>query len=558
MFIPQTFLCLREYSWPQFRADLAAGVVVGLVALPLAMAFAIASGLPPERGLYTAVVAGFLISALGGSRVQIGGPTGAFVVIIAGIVSRFGYSGLAMATLMAGVILIFMGLARLGTVVKYIPYPVTTGFTSGIAVIIFSSQVKDMFGLPLDSVPADFVDKWRAYAEVFTRLNPWAFDIALFTATLIWFWPKNWKVPASIVALVLTSAVTEAWHLPVETIASRFGGVPAGLPHLAVPDWSLAQARLLFPSAVTVALLAAIESLLSAVVADGMTGGRHKSNLELVAQGVANLASPFFGGIPATGAIARTATNVKNGGRTPVAGMVHALVLLFILLAAGKLAARIPLAALAGVLVIVCYHMSEWRSFRSLLSAPRSDVLVLLATFVLTILVDLTVAVEVGMVLAAFLFMKNMADVTRVKMLKGDGEDGDSDGKDILRGAKVPKDVEVYSVQGTFFFGAASNLVETIRTVRKSPRVLVLEMKDVLQMDASGMQVLKQLHEDCLRFKIRLMIAGLHAQPLAALEKAGRLRDFGEENLAKDLASALKALQDKPLRKSVSRRRSTA
>jgi SulP family sulfate permease len=559
LFVPKSIVCLRDYSWSQFRADLGAGVVVGLVALPLAMAFAIASGVPPERGLYTAIVAGFLISLLGGSRVQIGGPTGAFVVIVAGIVAKFGYNGLVLATLMAGVLLLIMGFARLGSVVKFIPYPVTTGFTSGIAVIIFSSQVKDIFGLPLASVPAEFLEKWAAYGQVLARFNPWALGIAAFTAGLIALWPKSWKLPASIVALTLSAAAVGIWRLPVETIASRFGGVPSSLPHLSLPDFSAAQMRLLLPSAVTVALLAAIESLLSAVVADGMINGRHKSNLELVAQGAANLASPLFGGIPATGAIARTATNVKNGGRTPVAGMVHALTLALILLAAGSLAAKIPLAALAGVLVVVCWHMSEWRSFKALLSGPKNDVLVLLITFLLTVLVDLTVAVEVGMVLAAFLFMKSMADLTQVKSLKREFSNGDVGTTETrpepLRTARVPPDVEVYAVQGTFFFGAASKLMETIRTVEKKPRALVLEMKEVLQMDATGLHVLEQIKADCSRLGMRLMLSGIHSQPLFVLQQAGKYKDFGEENLAPDLASALKVLASKTARPAKASRR---
>jgi SulP family sulfate permease len=543
MYVPKSIVCLRDYSARQFRADLGAGIVVGLVALPLAMAFAIASGLGPERGLYTAVVAGFLISALGGSRVQIGGPTGAFVVIVAGIVTRFGYDGLVIATLMAGVILIAMGLLRLGALIKFIPHPLITGFTSGIAVIIFSSQVKDFLGLTMTAVPPDFLEKWGAYRDALPSWNPWALAISAATTVTIFAWPARWRrIPGSIVALVVLTALSVWANLPVETIGSRFGGIPTGLPHPAWPAWSYATARAMIPSALTIAVLAAIESLLSAVVADGMIGSHHKSNMELVAQGVANLASPVFGGIPATGAIARTATNVRNGGRTPVAGMVHAGVLLLILLVAGPLASHIPLAALAGVLVTVSYHMSEWRSFRSLLTGPKSDIAVLLITFLLTVLVDLTVAVEVGMVLAAFLFMKKMADLTHVKSLTGVLDDEDDDTAAELRRLKVPAGVEMYTIRGTFFFGAANKLMETIRFIEPSPRALLLEMSQVLQMDATGLHVLDQIHQECRKRHIRLMIVGLHAQPFAVLQQAHLYAAFRREIFYGTTEAALKSL----------------
>ncbi len=545
MYVPKSIVCLRDYSARQFRADLGAGLVVGLVALPLAMAFAIASGLGPERGLYTAVVAGFLISALGGSRVQIGGPTGAFVVIVAGIVAKFGYDGLVIATLMAGAILVLMGLLQLGALIKFIPHPLVTGFTSGIAVIIFSSQVKDALGLTMGAVPAEFLDKWGAYRAALPTWNPWATAITAFTTVVIFAWPARWRrIPGSIIALVVVTVAASAADLPVETIGSRFGGIPTGLPHPALPAWSWTTARMMIPSALTVAMLAAIESLLSAVVADGMIGGHHKSNMELVAQGIANLASPLFGGIPATGAIARTATNVRNGGRTPVAGMVHALVLLVILLVAGPLAARIPLAALAGVLITVSYHMSEWRSFRSLLTGPKSDIAVLVITFLLTVLVDLTVAVEVGMILAAFLFMKKMADLTHVKSLTGalrdDDEEEDAAGG--RRGLTIPPGVEMYTIRGTFFFGAANKLMETIRFIEPTPRALLLEMSQVLQMDATGLHVLDQIHQECRKRHIRLLLVGLHAQPFAVLQQAHLYTAFRREIFYGTTEAALRAL----------------
>ncbi len=545
MFIPKSVVCLRDYSWQKFRADLQAGIVVGMVALPLAMAFAIASGLPPERGLFTAIVAGFLISLLGGSRVQIGGPTGAFVVIVSGIASRFGYDGLVIATLMAGLLLIGMGLARFGSAIKFIPYPVITGFTSGIAVIIFSTQIKDLFGLQMASVPAEFLPKWAAYVQAFPTINLYSPFLALFTILCISFWPKNWhRVPGPIVALVACTAIAWSLNLPVETIHSRFGGIPTALPSPHWPSFSWSQVQQLFPSAVTIALLGAIESLLSAVVADGMIGSRHKSNLELVAQGIANIVSPLFGGIPATGAIARTATNVKNGGRTPVAGMVHALVLLIILLCAGSLAEKIPLACLAGILVVVSYHMSEWRSFRSLLSGPRSDVAVLLTTFFLTIFVDLTVAVEVGMVLASFLFMKNMADITQVKAFARDTEEsGNAEISDARAVPEIPAGVEIFSIQGSFFFGAADKLLQTVRFMETPPKILILDMQEVLHMDATGLYVLEKMHKDCGSRNIRLVITGMTQQPLSVLGKARKFDVFGEKNLKGSLSDFLEEIK---------------
>lgn len=510
------------------------------------MAFAIASGVGPERGLYTAVIAGFLISALGGSRVQIGGPTGAFVVIVAGIIVKFGYDGLAATTLIAGGILIAMGLFRLGGLIRFIPYPLITGFTSGIAVIIFSSQIKDFFGLQMGLPPADFIEKWRAYLNAFPTANFWPLAIGIFTVLCITLWPKRWrKVPGPVAALVIASSAAAIFKLPVETIHTRFGSIPRGIPHPSIPALSWDLFRQVFPSAVTVALLAAVESLLSAVVADGMIGGRHKSNMELIAQGAANLVSPLFGGIPATGAIARTATNVKNGGRTPVAGIVHALVLLSILVAAGDLAARVPLACLAGILIVVSYHMSEWRSFRSMLTTPRGDVAVMLITFILTVLIDLTVAVEVGMVLAAFLFMSKMADLTQVRNMKKDMQDPENGEGDIppeLRNLQVPNEIEIYSIHGSFSFGAANQLLELIRITAKPPKVLVLEMSDVLYMDATGLHVLDEMRKQCVNAGIRFIISGIHMQPLTVLERSGKFQEFGENNLKENLAGILKEL----------------
>src|SRR5204862_3228534 len=427
-----------------------AGVVVGIVALPLALAFAIASGVPPERGLYTAIIAGFLISALGGSRVQIGGPTGAFVVIVYGIVAKYGYEGLVVCTIIAGVLLIAMGLARMGALIKFIPYPVITGFTSGIAVIIFSGQVKDFLGLHIGTVPADFVEKWMTYAGHFDSIDWTTAGVAIGSLVVLLAWPRVSRiVPAPFVAMVLATIVVQFFHLNVATIGSRFGAVPSALPHPQSPAIPWDHIRDLISPSVTVALLAAIESLLSADVADGMIGGRHRSNMELVAQGIANIASALFGGIPATGAIARTATNVKNGARTPVAGIVHSLTLLLITIFFGRWAALIPLSCLAAILVVVSYHMSEWRTFRSELTAPKSDVVVLLATFILTVIVDLTVAIEVGMVLAAFLFMRRMAEVTNISIVTRELADADGEEEadpNAVRDRSVPNGVEVFEI----------------------------------------------------------------------------------------------------------------
>ncbi|HYK43235.1 MAG TPA: sulfate permease [Thermoanaerobaculia bacterium] len=541
---PKSVTALRGYTTRQFIADLQAGIVVGVVAIPLALAFAIASGVTPDRGLVTAAVAGFLISLLGGSRVQIGGPTGAFVVIIYGIVQKHGVDGLIVCTVMAGFLLILLGLARFGAAIKFIPYPVVTGFTSGIALIIFSSQVKDLLGLRMGPVPTDFLEKWKAFALHMGSASPAALGVSAFALAVLILWPRvSRRVPGPIVAILATTIGVALLQIPVETIGSRFGEIHAGIPSPHFPAVSMERIRELFPSSVTVALLAAIESLLSAVVADGMIGTRHKSNVELVGQGIANIASGLFGGIPATGAIARTATNIKNGGRTPVAGMVHAVTVLLVLVFLGKWARYIPLAALAAVLVVVAYHMSEWRSFATLIRAPRSDVAVLLITFLLTVLVDLTVAVQVGVVLAAFLFMKRMADVTNVGMITSeltDAPDGtmNSDVGGVAR-RRIPPGVEVYEVNGPFFFGAADKIRDVLGVTSKKPKVFILRMRNVPAMDASGMRVLDDLHDSFSRQGIRFLIAGIHAQPLVALDRAGRLERYGEENFVADLDEGL-------------------
>lgn len=543
MLVPKLFTALRGYTREQFSADLIAGVIVGIVALPLAIAFAIASGVTPEKGLYTAIVAGFVISALGGSRVQIGGPTGAFVVVVYGIVQRYGVEGLTVATLMAGVILIVFGLMRMGGVIKFIPYPVTLGFTAGIALIIFSGEIKDFLGLRMGPPPAEFIPKWHALLAHLPSLNPWAVGLSSATVLLILVWPRvSHRVPGAFVALIATTAAVHWAGIPVETIGSRFGHIDAGLPHPQVPFVTADTLRGLIGPAFTIAMLGAIESLLSAVVSDGMIGGRHRSNMELVAQGIANLASPLFGGIPATGAIARTATNVKNGGRTPIAGMTHALTLFMITLFFGRWAALVPLATLAGILVVVAYHMSEWRSFRMELRAPRSDVLVLLITFTLTVVVDLTIAIEVGVVLAAFLFMRRMAEVTNISVLTHEFTDPADDFEgdpNAVRRRLVPPGVEVYEISGPFFFGAAEAFKDRLAQIASRPGVLILRMRHVPAIDSTGLNALRDLVRRSRREGTQVLLSDVHAQPVVALERSGLLAELGEENVTGNIDDAL-------------------
>ncbi|MCA1732177.1 MAG: sulfate permease [Acidobacteria bacterium] len=547
--VPKTIVCLREgYSWPAFGRDAMAGLVVGIVALPLALAFAIASGVPPERGLYTAIVAGFVISLLGGSRVQIGGPTGAFVIIIAGIVGKHGIDGLAICTMLAGAILLILGLARMGNLIKFIPYPVTTGFTAGIAVVIFSSQVRDLLGLRMGGVPPDFFEKWAAIFAALTTTHWPTVAVAAATLAILVGWHRVSRlVPAPFVAMVAATAAVALFDLPVETVGSRFHSIPAMLPMPSLPEIPSSGIAELVSPAVSIALLAAIESLLSAVVADTMIGTRHDSNQELVAQGVANILSPLFGGIPATGAIARTATNVRAGGRTPFAGMIHALTILLILVLFGRYALMVPLASLAAILVIVAYHMSEWRSFRSLLSAPRSDVAVLLLTFTLTVVVDLTVAVQVGVVAAALLFMKRMSEVTDVSGITGtlgENEDGEvtfSRGRAVtIDREPIPDGIEIYEVQGPFFFGAADKLREVIGGIAKPARVVILRMRHVPAIDATGMHALEQVLDRCRANGGEMILAEVRPGPLRTLLAAGKLRKIGRRNIAQSMTSAMR------------------
>lgn len=541
IFRPKLFDTVRNYSGKQLSKDVLAGIIVGIVALPLAIAFAIASGVTPEKGLITAVVAGFIISAMGGSRVQIGGPTGAFIVIVYGIVQVYGVSGLIVATFMAGIMLIIMGFARLGTIIKFIPHPLIIGFTTGIAIIIFSSQVKDFLGLKMEAVPADFLEKWSVYFKNLQSVNIYAILIATATIIIIILWPKiSNKIPGSLIAILVTTAAVQLFDLPVETIGSRFGIISSSFPKPEIPLVNFAAVKHLIQPAFTIALLCAIESLLSAVVADGMISGNHRSNTELIAQGTANIFSSLFGGIPATGAIARTATNVKNGGRTPVAGMVHAVVLLLILLIAGKWASYIPIANLAGILVIVAYNMSEWRNFKSILKGPRGDVAVLLITFFLTVLIDLTVAIEVGIVLAAFLFMRDMIRFSDVSTLAREIDD-DQFGYDLAEGKyQIPKKVEVFEITGPLFFGAAYKIREAMQFIEKPTRILIIRMRHVPIIDATGIQTLKEIHAESKKHHRKIILSEINsAQVMKELKEARLLFAIGKGNITDTFENAL-------------------
>lgn len=535
---PALLQVLREgYSAQMARADVVAGVIVGVVALPLAIAFAIASGLPPEYGLYTAIVAGFLGSLLGGSRVQITGPTGAFVVIVYGIVQAHGVPGLTLATLMAGAILVIFGVARLGRVIQFIPFPVTLGFTSGIAVVILSGQIRDLLGLEMDALPAEFLERWTAYGEAIGSVNLHALGLGLAGIVTLKLWPRvSRQVPAPFVVLALGTVAVPVLGLDVETIGSRFGGVSLGLPSFVLPDVSLESIRLLLPSALAIAVLGGVESLLSAVVADGMTGQRHDSNQELIGQGVANLVAPLLGGMPATGAIARTATNIRSGGRSPMAGIVHALTLLVVCLVAGPLVDRIPMAILASILVVVAWHMGEWGTVLGEFRGPRSDLLVLLTTLTVTVLVDLVVAIEVGMVLAAFLFMRRMAEVTDVSPLASGAVGGDGE---VERLPRLPPGVVVYEIDGPFFFGAAEKFRDTLGTVSSRPRALVLRMRNVPAMDSTGLNALRELVRKARRDGIHVVLSGVRPQPLQVLERSRLLAELGPGNVLPSIQEAL-------------------
>jgi SulP family sulfate permease len=540
--LPKSLQALRVYSAQMFLHDLLAGVTVGLVALPLAMAFGIASGVTPQAGLYTAVVAGFIISALGGSRTQIGGPTGAFVVIVAGIVARFGMSGLAMVTAMAGVILLLMGLTGLGSAVRFIPRMVVIGFTNGIAILIASTQIKDFLGLRTGAVPSEFLPRMRLLAAHLGSMNPAALGLGLGTLAIILLFPRiTRRVPGSIVALLVCTGVSILFHLPVETIGSKFGGIPRGFPPFALPDFHSEHFLPLIPSAFTVAILAALESMLSAVVADSMTGDRHNSNVELVAQGVANLISPLFGGIPATGAIARTATNIRSGARSPVAGMVHALTLLAILLVAAPLASYIPLATLAGVLFIVAYNMGEWHEIGAIFQMDLAAISVWLATFALTVFADLTVAVGVGMSLAALLYIYRIADTTTVAPVT---DDYIRDGlPHVLQGRILPSYVTLLRIHGPFLFGTTEKLADATANLDAFAPVVILRLRNMTAIDATGIHAIETFAKRLHGSGRTLLLCGAMQQPSKLLSGARFLDRVGRENIMPNIQVALDRAQ---------------
>lgn len=552
VFAPRLFSCLKGYDKSRFVTDLMAGVIVGIVAIPLAIAFGIASGVGPTEGLLTAIIAGFLISFFGGTKVQIGGPTGAFIVIIYGIIQQYGLSGLTIATIMAGVLLIFMGLFRLGSVIKFVPYPVIVGFTGGIALTIFSTQMNDLFGLGIEKVPADFIHKWICYFQNFDRVNFWALGVGVMSLLIIIFTPKvSKKVPGSLVAIVVMTVVVYLLKAYagvdcIQTIGDLYE-LPSGVPAPHLPDMALAEGetyvglvRRLFPAAFTIAILGAIESLLSAMVADGVTGDKHDSNTELIGQGIANVVVPFFGGIPATGAIARTMTNINNGGRTPIAGIVHAVILLFVLLFLGQLVGYIPMPCLAGVLIVVSYNMSGWRSFVSLSKSPKSDFSVLIVTFILTVVFDLTVAIEIGLLLAVLLFMRRVNESSIIRVFRDEIDPGEN--LDVTvheEKLHIPDGVSVYEIDGPYFFGIANKFDEIMTEVAETPKVRIIRMRKVPFMDSTGLHNLENLCVQSQRMNIKVVLSGVNKHVRSMLLKAKFDRLIGEENICSNINEAL-------------------
>jgi sulfate permease, SulP family len=541
-FTPKFFTLLKEgITRKQLQTDIVSGIIVGIVALPLAIAFAIASGVSPEKGLVTAIIGGIIISVLGGSRVQIGGPTGAFIVIVYGIIQEFGVGGLTIATFMAGFIIIFMGIVKLGNYLKFIPYPLVVGFTSGIALIIFSSQVNDFFGLSIDNLPADFIQKWATYATSFTSINWYAAGIAGGTVFLAFSFHKvSRKIPGSIVAILLSTLAVYLFNLPVDTIESKFGEIPNSFSLPVIPSLDFETFQKLIPAATAIALLGGIESLLSAVVADGMIGGKHRSNMELIAQGVANIFSGIFGGIPATGAIARTATNIKNGGRTPVAGIVHAIVLLLIMLLFAPVAKLIPLSALAGILVVVAWHMGEWKNFFGLMRSDRMDVMILLTTFALTVILDLVVAIEVGMILTSLLFMKRMSESTSITGMNIFKTEGDA--REMLFEEElppIPEGVLLYEIDGPMFFGASQKFQDLLVDTNLIPKILILRMRHVPFIDATGLNRLRLVSKHLMERGTRIVLSGVNRNVKKSLLQAGMYGLIGKHNIQGNITLAL-------------------
>lgn len=551
MFKPEILNTLKKYSSKTFLNDLTAGIIVGIVALPLAIAFAIASGVEPERGLFTAIIAGFFISLLGGSRVQIGGPTGAFAVIVYGVVAKYGYSGLAAATVMAGILLIMLGAFKMGGLVKFIPYTIVTGFTAGIAVTIATGQIGDFLGLSISvfpegfsKMPGNFVGKIETYAMNITHINYYSLIMASVCLALIFIWPHFCKkIPGSLIVIILATAANillkKYTGLETDTIGSRYGSIPSTLPSPLLPQFSVETITALFPTSISIAVLAAIESLLSAVVADGMTGTKHDSNTELIAQGIANIASPIFGGIPATGAIARTATNIKNGGKTPVAGIIHAITLLLIMLILGKYAVYIPMAALSAVLINVSWNMAGFPAVKALLKGQKSDIFVLAATFLITVFIDLTVAIEFGLGFAAFFFIKKMIDVSEVQNKRDSIAGGISGNEFLEENIEIPESAVVYEIDGPLFFGTVRKFEFAIERAGANAKVLILRMQNMIYIDAGGIRALEQAKAACDKNGITIVISGIHTQPYILFSKMGMIEKLGKENICADIKEAL-------------------
>lgn len=549
-FQPKLISALKNYSKEKFMTDLMAGIIVGIVALPLAIAFGIASGVSPEKGLITAIIGGFIVSLLGGSSVQIGGPTGAFIVIVYGIIQNFGLEGLAIATVIAGIILLIMGFLKLGTVIKFIPYPIVVGFTSGIALTIFTTQMKDLFGLTMDKVPADFISKWIAYFGAFNTINWAATAVGLLSVVIIAVTPKfSKKIPGSLVAIIVMTVAVYIMRnymgiTGIETIGDRFT-INASMPQPTGISFNMETVHMVLPAAFTIAMLGAIESLLSATVADGVIGDKHNSNTELIAQGAANVLSPLFGGIPVTGAIARTMTNINNGGRTPIAGLIHAVVLLLILLFLGPLTKHIPMACLAGVLVIVSYNMSGWRTFRSLMKNPKSDISVLLVTFFLTVIFDLTIAIEIGLLIAMLLFMRRVAETTHVSVCRDEidlSEEGEIVHEEEV--LNLPKGVEVYEIDGPFFFGVANKFDDIMQAMGDKPKVRIIRMRKVPFMDSTGLHNLESLVRLSQAEHIQIILSGVNAHVHNLLIKSGFDHIVGEKNICDNINKALERAKE--------------
>lgn len=537
---PKLLSVMKTYNKDQFIKDVIAGLIVAIIALPLSIALAISSGVSPEQGLYTAIIAGFFISLLGGSRVQIGGPSATFMVVVYSVVASHGTEGLLITTILAGIMLILFGLLKLGSMIKYIPYPITVGFTSGIALTIFSSQIKDFFGMDIGAVPTKFIEKWQLYFSSFDKIQWLPFFIGGIALAILIIWPRiNKRIPASLISIVVTTALVAILNLDVQTIGTQYTDLSSSFPTPSIPNITWSKVEDLISPAFTIAFLCSLESLLSAVVSDGMIGSKHRSNMELVAEGVANIASGLFGGMPATGAIARTVANIKNGGRTPIAGVVHAITLLFILLFLMPLVKMIPLATLAAILIMVSYNMSEWRMFKKLLNAPKSDVIVLLSTFFLTVLFDLTLAISVGMVLTAFLFMKRMTDVTDIQGIEMNDDEEEFELLDDELKEVLSDEILIYEINGPFFFGAADKFLDSIQSLQGPSKVLIIRLRNVPVIDATAVHALNLLQDNCHRSNTTLILSEVNDRPYQVIKRVGLVQEIGRQQVCRHFDQAI-------------------